>query len=67
MSSTVRGEKGKTMSNWATIAICVILCIGLLCLIALAAVTVAESIQEMKRKKKEWEREDDLRGWGRKR
>lgn len=55
------------MSNWASIAICVILSIGMLCLIALMAVAIAESVQDMKRKKKEWEREDDLREWGHRR
>lgn len=51
------------MSNWEAIAICVILSIGMLCLIALMSVTIAECVQDMKRKKEEWEREDDLRGW----
>lgn len=55
------------MSNWATWAIIAILCAGMLCLIALMAITIAESVQEMRRRKLEWEREDDLRGWGRKR
>lgn len=51
------------MSNWATWAIIAILCAGMLCLIALMAITIAESVQDMRRRKLEWEREDDLRGW----
>lgn len=67
VTDSVQREKGKTMSNWATIAICIILCIGMLCLIALMAVSIAESVQEMRRRKLELEREDDLIGWRRKR
>ena len=54
------------MSNWATIAICIILCIGMLCLIALMAVTLAETIQEMRHEKEEWARERERREWGHK-
>lgn len=64
MNGSARVEKGKTMSDWAAIAICIILGIGLLCLIAMMAVTVAESIQEMRHRKEEWERERDRREWG---
>lgn len=52
------------MSNWAATAICIILGVGLLCLIALMAVTVAESIQEMRHQKEEWARERERREWG---
>ena len=51
------------MSNWATWAIIAILCVGMLCLIALMAVTIAESVQDMRRRRIEWEREDDMRSW----
>lgn len=51
------------MSNWAAWTIISIICIGMLCLIAFIVVTIAESVQTMKRKKEEWKREDLLRGW----
>lgn len=66
MIGSVQMEKGKAMSDWAAIAICIILGIGLLCLIALMAVTVAESIQEMRHQKEEWARERERREWGHK-
>lgn len=51
------------MNEWAAWAIIVIICVGMLCLIALMGVTIAETIQDMKRKKEEWKRQDILRGW----
>lgn len=49
------------MNGWAAWAILGILCIGALFLIAFVGVTIAEIIQDMKRKKLEWKREDMLR------
>ena len=51
------------MNDWAAWAILGIFCIGALFLIAFVGVTIAESIQYMKRKKLEWKREDMIRGW----
>lgn len=51
------------MSNWAGIVICILIAIGMLFLIVMTIVTIVDTVQDMRRKKIEWEREDKLRGW----
>lgn len=51
------------MNNLAAWVIISIICVGALCLIALMCVTLLDILQNMKRKKEEWKREDVLRGW----
>ena len=52
------------MSKPAAIAILVVLCIGMMSLVALVTVAVIDHIQEMKHRNEEWKREKDAREWG---
>lgn len=55
------------MSNLGAIAIVVFLGIGMLTVAGMAIVTIINDIQDMKRKKEEWKREEDARAWGNRR